>query len=480
MKKNIFLIALMASALCSPVKAQEWKSVDDPSLPKEERVRMSDYEVSIRRNGDWEKLDMNGALVSDFDPGRLDPDTLGNLRTLMGFCMFTDEFRKPVKIRVKRQGAPFHQVDIRPVDYKIKYKRIDDQTIELTLRNPRQKISVEYDGDREHNLFLIPDLPDRNIQKGGAGVRYYGPGEHDAGLLELHSGETLYVDEGATLYATIRTRDAENIRVAGRGIICSSKAPHHMKRRSSAFYFENCKNLTIEGVMLRDSPAWTLHLANCENVLIDNMKQICWMANSDGIDLCNVRHAEIRNCFLRNWDDNISLKNPDWGQGGELFDIRFHDNTLWADRAHNMLVGPESRGELGMRDIHFDNIQILEGREKNYPFLGTCAVMIADNGHFHDISFTNITVDRIRGGQLFQFDYCVYRGMGRSAGNILLKNIRYNGEVFTKSTIRGLDATHTVDGITLQNISINGKKLTKKNLAEYVETNEFIQNMEVK
>ena len=475
--RTCLILAVLTVCLIFPATAQEWKSIDDPTLPKTERMRLSDYDVSIYRNGKWEQLKVDGALVSDYRPGIYDSDTLGTNRTLMGFCMFTDEFRKPVKIRVRRQGLPFNQVSIRPTDYKIRYKRIDDQTIELTLRNPRQKVSVEYDGNREHNLFLIPDIPESSSAKHEDNVLYFGPGEHDAGRIELHSGQTLYVDEGATLYASLSANGANDIRIMGRGIICSSKASHNLSNRKNALSFIHCKNIIVEGVMFRDSPSWTLKFSDCEDILIDNVKQICWMVNSDGIDLCNVRHAEIRNCFLRNYDDNISLKN--FTNGGNLYDIRFHDNTLWADRAHNLLVGPESRENLYMKDIHFDKVRILEGREKAYPWLGTCAVMISDNGNFQDVSFTNITIDHIRGGCIFEVDFCTYDKIGKTARNILLKKFRYDGDLPPKSSIRGLDANHEVEGITLKNIYINGKKLTRKNLPDYVETNEFIHDMKV-
>lgn len=473
--KHLLFIVVIATCLNLSAAAQQWKSVDDPTLPKAERMRQSDYEVSIYRDGVWKELEVNGALVSDFRPGEYDLDTLGTNRTLMGFCMFTDEFRTAARIRVKRQGAPFSQVSIRPTDYKIGYKRIDGNTIEFSLKDPRMKVSVEFDNDREHNLFLIPDKPESKVS--GENVIYFGPGEHDAGMIELQSGQTLFVDEGAVVYALIKADKADDIRIMGRGIICSSKASHNLGDRQSALMFHKCRNVVMEGVMFRDSPAWTLNISDCENVLIDNVKQICWMVNSDGMDLCNVRHAEIRNCFLRNYDDNISLKN--FSGGGSLYDIRFHDNTLWADRAHNLLVGPESRENLEMKDIHFDRVRILEGREKAYPWLGTCAVMISDDGHFHDISFTNITLDNVRGASIFEVDFCTYRRLGRTAGNVLLKNFRYYGDLPPKSSIRGLDADHKVEGITLRNIRINGKKLTRRNLPEYVDTNEFITGLRV-
>ena len=90
----------------------------------------------------------------------------------MGFAMFTDDFSKPVKVRVTRLGEPFEKVEIRPLSYDIKPRRVDSNTVEFKLRSPKQKVSVEFDGDRLSNIFIIPDLPDERPVQGD--VIYFG------------------------------------------------------------------------------------------------------------------------------------------------------------------------------------------------------------------------------------------------------------------------------------------------------------------
>lgn len=77
-KKHFLFTAVLAACLCLPAAAQGWKSVDDPALPRAERMRLSDYEVSIYRDGVWKKLEVNGALVSDYVQGTYDRDTTGS------------------------------------------------------------------------------------------------------------------------------------------------------------------------------------------------------------------------------------------------------------------------------------------------------------------------------------------------------------------------------------------------------------------
>ena len=57
-----------------------------------------------------------------------------------------------------------------------------------------------------------------------------------------------------------------------------------------------CQQVLIYGFMLRDSPSWSVNLAQCEHVNISNMKHICWMRNSDGIDVEIIRRDGIVRC----------------------------------------------------------------------------------------------------------------------------------------------------------------------------------------
>lgn len=132
---------------------------------------------------------------------------------------------------------------------------------------------------------------------------------------------------------------------------------------------------------------------------------------------------------MRNYDDNISLKT--YGaphiKDANLYDIRMEYCTVWADCGHNLLVGPESHPDLSMSDIDFSHIQVLESRENCYPWKGSLAVMVSDEGTFHDISFQDICLDNIRGGQIYSIDFCIYNKMGKACRNVLLKDVRHLG-----------------------------------------------------
>ena len=474
------------------MQAQQWQSVDDATLSERERIRKSDYEVNVRSgHGEWQSAKVVGALVSnidrrgpDGDRGPNGTDTLGQVRTLMSVAMFTCGFNAKgtnrVEVEVKRRGAPFREVQVRPTDYHIKPRRVDDHTVRFRLY-AWQKVSVEFDGDRDHNLFVFPDLPAAKPADDG-NLIYYGPGEHEAGLITLRSGQTLFLDEGAIVYGRIEALEAEHIRITGRGILCGSGSIHDFTRRKSLIYMRGCRDIEVEGIFFRGSPSWTLCFADCDQLRIDNIKQVCWMRNSDGIDLLNTRHAVISNSFLRNYDDNISLKNFSSPTGHTTSHITMTNCTLWADCAHNLLVGPETKAELPMDSILFENIHILEARETSWPWRGAMAVMGSDEGTFRHITFRNIWLDHTRGGQMFAVEICPYNTAGRHIQDVRFQHIRFLGDAsqLPPSTIKGLDAERRVVGVTLQHVTVNRETITSHNLPHFVQTNEYATGVQVK
>ena len=491
--KNVFCIVVVCLLTwAGNLRAQEWKSVDDATLSERERIRRSDYEVRVRsRRGEWRPARVVGALVSnidrrgpDGDRGPNGTDTLGRVRTLMSVAMFTDGFNAkgthPVEVEVKRQGAPFREVQIRPTAYRIKPKRVDDRTVRFRLY-PWQKVSVEFDGDRDHNLFVFPDLP---LEKPADddNLIYYGPGEHEVGLITMHSGQTLFLDEGAIVYGRIEAREAEHIRIKGRGILCGSGSVHDFTQRKSLIYMHQCRDIEVEGIFFRGSPSWTLCFSACDQLRMENIKQVCWMRNSDGIDLLNSRNVLIRNSFLRNYDDNISLKNFSSPTGQTTSNITMTNCTLWADCAHNLLVGPETKSELAMDSVLFENIHILEARETSWPWRGAMAIMGSDEGTFRHVTFRNIWLDHTRGGQMFAVEICPYNTAGRYIEDVRFQHIHFLGDAsqLPLSTIKGLDSDRRVDGVTLQHVSVNRELITNKNFPRFVETNEFATGVLVK
>ena len=476
-------------------------TIPDDGLPAmDDRPANDDFTVEIFRNGCWEEIFVYNTEVSDYAAN----PAAGYVQHDMGFAMFTDAFAAPLKVRVTRRAGTFSKVEIRPLSYGIVPNVQTPNSVEFELGDPAQKVSVEFDGNRMENLFILPDLPDTAIPM-GANVTYFGPGVHNAGVIRIanESGRILYLDEGAVVLGRIEAENAANLTIRGRGVFCSSQEDHGAGRRPQ-MEFRNCDNLKIEGILLRDTPNWTLKIVGSTGVHIDNIKEIGWIMNSDGMDFICCRDVLVENTFQRNYDDNVTIKafnatpeyiashtNTDgsysdgaiWMVAGlrdfEVCNYEIRNCVFWADKAHNMLVGPEARG-IAFRNIRFHDNIVLENRQNDGIYPGAMAVMIADNGTFEDIAFENIIVEDIDGGKVFCAHFTnawAFDGLyGQWARNITLRNIAYTGTRATPSWIRGRNDAQSIDGVTIGNFTVNGTPVTDGS-GPHLEINGYVRNV---
>ncbi|MFA6288957.1 MAG: glycosyl hydrolase family 28 protein [Opitutaceae bacterium] len=203
----------------------------------------------------------------------------------------------------------------------------------------------------------------------GGGVLHVPPGDYLTGIFEIFSNTTLQLDKGARLLGSpqldahrrgdavggiLFACDANDIAIQGEGMIDGNGAgffredeihlpsadydtavtlqgaafgtmdPVHgplkpKARPGNLIVFAGCRNVRLEGFHITGAPYWTLHLADCEDVVIRNLhiENDPRHPNNDGIHLTTCRRALIEDCFIHSGDDSIALtgfKN----HGGEM------------------------------------------------------------------------------------------------------------------------------------------------------------------
>ena len=257
------------------------------------------------------------------------------------------------------------------------------------------------DGYR-NTIHFFRDAPQKNVRKPeGDNVLYYGPGFHEAGIVELHSGQTVYLDEAAVVYGGFRAENAENIRICGRGILDNSRnrekilrevAPNYAgvdclnAEREHTMQFIRCRNVRIEGIILRDSLVYNIATFGCHGFYVENVKLIGnWRYNSDGIDMHNTSHARISGCFLRTFDDSVCIKgNVNYGDDCE--DILVENCVVWNDWGNALHVGVETCAEK-MHGITFRHCKVIR--------VTTSALNIGnvDYGDIYDVLYEDIEVE---------------------------------------------------------------------------------------
>lgn len=159
--------------------------------------------------------------------------------------------------------------------------------------------------------------------------------------IELKSNITLYLESGATLdfldeiekyelinlefegilgkmyMPCIYASNSENVSIIGSGIINGNGFRWWNEYKELEYprpylvCFSNCNNVKLQGVLLTNSPTWTVHPLCCNNVFIQGItiKNPKDSPNTDGIDPNSCKNVRISDCMIDVGDDCIAIKS---------------------------------------------------------------------------------------------------------------------------------------------------------------------------
>ncbi len=444
------------------------------------------YSVSMFDDGEWVPLQVYKTLCSDAAKHSLiwnDWENAKVARDTMSYCIFENDFNAPVRLRVENLRGNVSSVEVRPSEYGIETKSVSSNTIEFTITSyEMRKLSVEFGGDRQHNLFIYGAKPDKDKpSSSSANVKYYGPGTYNAGTINLSSGQTLYIDYGAKVYANVKAK-GDNITIAGNGILSGEMMKHWGDSQYSWGDFlvecEGSKGLNIKNVTFIDSPGWNMIVRCIDEVKIENINMISWELNGDGIDIVSCKDVEISGCFIRTYDDCITLKcrfivTPIT----DVSNVRIHDCLIWNDYARGIVIGPEAGNVNYSGRIH--NIKVYDCTFLQHKNSGTddlrAAFAIGQgtdgstslwNGsiaptEISDITVSNLTFDNIdntgRNISIWQYGGEQKVNMNRVTFNGI-KVLNKNGNQYPAFNVM----THGsyIGGLTIKDFTVNGKVVT--------------------
>ena len=267
-------------------------------------------------------------------------------------------------------------------------------------------------------------------------------------------------------YSPIVSLIGDNIKVRGRGIIDGSLC----KTLSTNSLYVNGKNISIEGIILRDASVWTIPVKNSENVVIDGVKILGYRANSDGVDICNSRNVIVRNCFIRTLDDLIVIKTTQ--NGGPTEHVHAYGNVLWNEVAHAVSVGAEIVKDI--RDVVFEDNDIIHDKGREWSI----RVYHCDNGVVSGIVFRNLRIEESVNFISMWINSAVWSSSPERGhiNGVLIENIDARRVLRPTIQMLGYDKDHIVENITLKNVCINGTPVRQ----EDVTTNDFVKNITVK
>jgi len=386
--------------------------------------------------------------------------------------MVTFDMAAAVEVSVRKNNGDVHRVEVRPDSAGIKTRLIGN-TAYFTLERPR-KVSIEFDGDRLHNLHLFANPVETNRpDPNDPDVIWFGPGIHTPpaeaqGHFVIPSGKTVYIAGGALVQGTITIRDAHDVRVLGHGII---DTPYR------GFEVEGSTNVSIDGPTVIDPAHYTLECGQSTGLTIHNIKTFSAGSWTDGIDLMSCSDVKIDDVFLRTSDDAIAIYGHRFKFDGDARNYTITNSTLWADVAHPINIGLHGNDKVPevIENITFRNIDILGHDEDDRNYQGVMAITDGDNNLVRNILFDDIRVDSIEEGMLFNirtvFNAKYSLAPGRGVRNVTLRNIRFKGGDVNRSVVAGYSADRAVSGVTLQNVTIAGQPLRREDIdiGPYVE-----------
>lgn len=271
------------------VMAAQAQVVTYPDGLKANMPHNDDYTVRVRiPGGEWKDLFEYKVQV--------DMDAVQNA------SMVQFDMGETVEVMVKKNNGTIREVDIRPLNNNIRYQQTKNAIL-FKLDKP-QYLSVEFNGDRLHNLHLFANPLETEVYKEAEnGVMYFGPGVHRPldlpnNQIRIPANTTVYLAPGAVLKAKLLVDGVENVRIIGRGIL-----DHPIR----GIEVTNAKNVTIDGVTVVNPEHYTVFGAGTKGLTVKNLKSFSSKGWSDGIDLMCCRDVLIDNVFLRNSDDCIAL-----------------------------------------------------------------------------------------------------------------------------------------------------------------------------
>jgi len=309
---------------------------------------------------------------------------------------------KEALVEVRSEALDLSKAEILPEERNVAPLRRGKGVLAFKMR-PGQQLVVEPTG-RDRPLVLAANPVRADEPKAGtARLRYFGPGYHRPGFIELGDDERLHLAEGAWVEGLVYAR-GRNITISGSGVI--SGAPYGWREGPPRFRAERgvtrtgavvtmCgENLVLRDVTIHSGWVYNLALNEVTNAVVDNVKVLGGRnINDDGIDPCRTKGLVVRNSLVHTQDDCIAPKY--W-----IENLSVENCILWSDSANAIRLGFECEdgrsglkfGNIILREIDVLHLTRVSRGLTNFWTRGVIAVEAAREQVFENILFENIRV----------------------------------------------------------------------------------------
>ncbi|KAL2204680.1 pectin lyase-like protein [Sarocladium strictum] len=457
------ILCLLAFCTSTVLSSTECKS-DVLVHPKPDEVKSSTtFNVKVRpsacRRAKWQSVPLYQPQVQEINA------TTGSARRLDTSLAYFD-YDGFVSVSVTPNKKDYPKIDsvrVRPLSYNIQ-PSVKGREITFDLREPHHNVVVEINGDVFNVLHIWTNTIDKDPiseseAKKDEGIIFFGPGYHDLddiqGVLNVTSGQTVYLAGGAAVHGAISVINATNVSIRGRGMLFHAK--------DHGLLIDHSENIHVEGISVVNPGHYSLQAGSSRDVTVKNFRGISAVQWGDGVDLFCMKDSVLEGLFMRTSDDSLAIYQHRWNYYGDSNNITIRDSSFWADVAHAIHIGlhgntvdPET-----MSNVTIQNIDIMDHREPQVDFQGAIAINSGDENMIENISFEDIHVEDFRIGMLLQmrvtYNAKYNQAPGRGIRNVTFKNMTYSGTGGNTPLLVGYSPERAIEFVDFQGLKINGK-----------------------
>jgi polygalacturonase len=218
---------------------------------------------------------------------------------------------------------------------------------------------------------------------------------------------------------------------------------------------------TLSNVTIRDSPSWTIHLANVSSATLSDFSVLAPAdrGNTDGVDVDCSRNVTISNFYYAGGDDAVAVKSGlDWlgrTYGVPTEDVRV--TGLHIASGNGFAIGSEMSA--GVRRVVFDGVTVACAPKcKHGSYIKTCR---GRGGVVEDIVFANITISNVGFAHGVTLQYVRGLPPTNASGTPSVRGITYSssttlgGGAGVAYQFTGLPDS-VLSGVVLSNMSVGG------------------------
>ncbi len=318
---------------------------------------------------------------------------------------------------------PLSRATVRPLSKNVTVK-VQRNEVSFSLPQAGQYV---LEGNDEHGaLHVFVERP-FDFSQYGKPTRVFGKGLHNAGKIELHSGDRIFLEEGARVKGVLFGKGVKNVSVFGYGVLdggdevrtspdCYDESPN------GCLKLYECENVRVEGVTFVDSAVWVCNLFACTDVELNRIKIVGhWKYNCDGIDIVNSSRVTVRDSFIRAFDDAITLKGIVPYRALPVQDITVENCVLWCGWGRTLEIGLETLAKEYSR-ISFTDCDLIHNSAVAID------IQCGDYAEIHKVTYKNLRVEFQKDTLPEQMEDpigCAYTGYGKPYAPVFIKICSY-------------------------------------------------------